>query len=121
MSTTPDELRAARERLRALWGGGTMDAAYGTNLSVEGQRVHCSFDMELLARAYLAASWQPIGTAPKRETVVVLIGGRARVAYQTDHGGGLMDTWRDSWDGTQVGWPTHWAPLPPGPLTESPA
>ena len=31
-----------------------MDAAYGTNLSLEGQRTFCSFDMERVSRAYLA-------------------------------------------------------------------
>lgn len=61
--------------------------------------------------------WRDIATAPKNKSVlVVLEGGNKRVLYQTDHGEGLMDTWRNPEDGTQAGWPTHWQPLPASPL-----
>jgi len=51
------ELREAISRLRTLWAeGGTLDAAYGVALSLEGQRAFIAIDCEVLARAWLAAA-----------------------------------------------------------------
>src|SRR6188768_732000 len=62
--------------------------------------------------------WQPIETAPKFKTVLVYHGYKVWVAYKTNHESEIIDTWRHQ-DGTQLGWPTHWMPLPLSPGSDA--
>jgi hypothetical protein len=64
-------------------------------------------------------TWQPIDTAPKGEVVLVYYGFRLWVAYQTDNEPPMINTWRRPEDGTQLGWPTHWMPLPDAPANQA--
>lgn len=67
------------------------------------------------------SSWQPIATAPTHETVLVA-GGDAVYPVTASWDGDTIDGW---WvDGQedvheQIGWPTHWMPLPAGPSVTS--
>lgn len=62
-------------------------------------------------------AWKPIATAPKMETVLVA-GGDAHYPVSASCAGGYDEPW---WvDGqsdahAEIGWPTHWMPLPPAP------
>ena len=59
--------------------------------------------------------WRPIRTAPKARCVLVEFqSGEVEVCYQTDHGGGFLDTWRFAFArrGEQAPWPVRWHPLP---------
>lgn len=64
--------------------------------------------------------WQPISTAPTHETVLVA-GGDAIYPVTASWDGDTIDGW---WvDGQedvheQIGWPTHWMPLPPSPSNQ---
>lgn len=61
--------------------------------------------------------WQPIETAPRDETVLVA-GGDATYPVTACWGGEFGECW---WvDGqedvhVEIGWPTHWMPLPSPP------
>ena len=68
------------------------------------------------------SEWQPISTAPRDGTRVLLgysegdwIG--AWVSYSTVSNGGYRLTFDEMFDGVE---PTHWAPLPEPPKVESP-
>lgn len=63
--------------------------------------------------------WRPISTAPKQQTVLVA-GGDALypVTASWDGGHGEDDCWWvDGQDDAhcEIGWPTHWMPLPEPP------
>ncbi|OJU05888.1 MAG: hypothetical protein BGN83_14700 [Rhizobium sp. 63-7] len=72
--------------------------------------------------------WQPISTAPHSKQVLVFVPradhpenppvGSWQIAYQTEPAPPLQQTWRYSngqFRGQQIGWPTHWMPLPDAP------
>ena len=60
-------------------------------------------------------NWQPIGTAPKDGTVVILMsilnGKIVNVRQCTFNGLG----WYEPYSGAGFNYPTHWMPLPPPP------
>jgi len=60
-------------------------------------------------------AWQPIGTAPKDGTQIIVTNGILRLAVRWWHGIGWSDSGRDTllWE-TE---PTHWMPLPRPPET----
>lgn len=79
-----------------------------------------------------ASQWQPIETAPHSKPVLVFVpradqlsnlpSGSWIVAYQTEPAPPLMQTWRfynGDFRGQQIGWPTHWMPLPVPPALAS--
>ncbi len=62
-------------------------------------------------------NWQPIETAPKDGTQVLLwIGGHSEPWAQTGFFEGGY--WLDSYEGIDLSSPTHWMPLPPPPGKE---
>lgn len=81
---------------------------------------------EMLCDLIKATSWQPIETAPKDGTVILLMGpsGYANIPYRAHVGywqnyvmrpGGDWRNHSDDWfmdDGADA---THWMPLPPPP------
>ncbi len=61
------------------------------------------------------SNWHDIKTAPKGKRVLVKFpSGEVEVCYQTDHGGGLKDTWRFAFAerGRQAPWPVEWCEIP---------
>ncbi|MGB5901993.1 MAG: hypothetical protein WBH00_03995 [Xanthobacteraceae bacterium] len=78
--------------------------------------------MEAALTAALAAMWRPISEAPDSETVIV--GGGDAVYPVTASWGGQFDE-GEGWqvDGQEdihceIGWPTHFMPLPSPPKAE---
>lgn len=59
--------------------------------------------------------WQPIETAPKNGTPLLLANG---VAITTGQWSPLSERWCDIWFMQNLK-PTHWMPLPPPPTTTS--
>ncbi len=94
-----------------------------TSCMVEG----APFDTEAEAiafwnrRAPAQSAWQPIETAPREQTVLVT-GGDA-IYPVTACWSGLSDEcwWVDGQEDihVEIGWPTHWMPLPAGPALSS--
>ena len=67
------------------------------------------------AAALLAQGWQPMESAPKLQTVLLImegVGQQQRLGYQTNNESPMANTWRDPFDGRMIGWPSHWMPLP---------
>jgi hypothetical protein len=59
--------------------------------------------------------WQPIGTAPKDGTVVMLVNDNDIFLGSYDDGYIEGYEWRIHIDGCHAGQPTHWMPLPEPP------
>jgi hypothetical protein len=76
-------------------------------------------------RSTLAPEWQPIETAPKDGTVMILLEHRREYSSSTIDFGCFEFIENSDWDGAAVyGWmsnegkieePTHWMPLPTEP------
>jgi hypothetical protein len=95
-----DGLRAAAERLR---GRNIADCQGPTGDDIDMRAAI------MLAHAYLAGrTWQPIETAPKDGTRILLwCGSKAHT---------FVGQWsRGSWVGAKYHTPTHWIPLPAPP------
>jgi hypothetical protein len=78
---------------------------------------------EKIAEGEGARGWQPIATAPKDGTWILVWANHAGVEKRAD-----VLHWSDEWDGSTFGWcndeymvggVTHWQPLPPPPTAAS--
>jgi len=65
-----------------------------------------------LAEAYLASRWQPIETAPKDGTGVLLFDGDFEIGYWDYE----TDQWVIDLFGQTKMQPTHWMPIPAAPV-----
>ncbi len=131
------------------WAGSTRPFVFGRNLtwssvpncsmvSLEEAKAACQADCQsryvaLSAQVQDVAGWQPIETAPKDGTPVILwtvwVGdeispdpfSEVQIGYW-DHGNDLPESHdfsrRPEWVVQRIGEPTHWMPLPAAPVKQ---
>lgn len=99
----------------------TIVRKYTKDINLEDEDARPAFEQHFAAAIMEAVpKWQPIESAPKNGTEVLLWHGRTAVgSYVVDS---IMPEWRNRWVclGGYIADPTHWMPLPESP-TVTPA